>query len=138
MLDLGSLRKRHRGQAEVVILSLIDIMMVLLIFLLSTASSSHEVGLKVERPFATSGAALDAESLLIGIGAGGQISFEGRRVERLSVRRLVEERLARNPGLAVILVADKETPAELLVGVMDEAQLGGAKRVAIASRKEQP
>ena len=138
MLDLGSLRKRHRGQAEVVILSLIDIMMVLLIFLLSTASSSHEVGLKVERPFATSGSTLDAESLLIGIGAGGQVSFEGKRVERLSVRRLVEERLARHPDLAVILVADKETPAELLVGIMDEAQLGGAKRIAIASRKEQP
>lgn len=138
MLDLGALRPRHRGQAEVVILSLIDIMMVLLIFLLSTASSSHEVGLKVERPFATSGATLDAESLLIGIGAGGQISFEGKRVERLSLRRLVEERLARHPELAVILVADKETPAELLVGVMDEAQLGGAKRIAIASRKEQP
>ena len=65
-------------------------------------------------------------------------TFEGRRVDRLSVRRLVEERLARHPELAVILVADKETPAELLVGVMDEAQLGGAKRIAIASRKEQP
>ena len=36
----------------------------------------------------------------------------------------------------MILVADKRTPAELLVAVMDEAQLGGAKRVAIASRKE--
>jgi biopolymer transport protein ExbD len=136
VIDLNNLRRRHRGQPELIIISLIDIMMVLLIFLLSTASSSHEVGLKVERPFAAAGAPLDSESMLIGIGAGGQLSFEGKRVERLSLRRLVEERLARRPDLAIILVADKETPAEILVGVMDEAQLGGAKRIAIASRRE--
>lgn len=136
MIDLSSLRRRHRGQPEVVILSLIDIMMVLLIFLLSTASTSREVGLKVERPHAASGAAMENDSLLIGIGAEGELSCDGRRIEHISLRRLVEERLARHPDLSVILVADKRTPAELLVGVMDEAQLGGAKRVAIASRKE--
>jgi biopolymer transport protein ExbD len=138
VLDLNSLRRRHRGQPELVVINLIDVMMVLLIFLLSTASSSHEVGLKIERPHATAGATLDSESMLIGIGAGGQISFEGKRVDRLSIRRLVEERLARRPELAVILVADKETPVEILVGVMDEAQQGGAKRVAIASRTDRP
>ena len=138
MIDLNALRRRHRGQPELVIINLIDVLMVLLIFLLSTASSSHEVGLKIERPFASAGAKLDSESMMIGIGAGGQISFEGKRVDRLSIRRLVEERLARHPELAIILVADKETPVEILVGVMDEAQQGGAKRVAIASRTDRP
>jgi biopolymer transport protein ExbD len=79
---------------------------------------------------------MDQESLLIGIGAEGELSCDGRRIERISLRRLVEEKLALHPELSVILVADKRTPAETLVGVMDEAQLGGAKRVAIASRKD--
>ena len=89
MIDLSTMRRRHRGQPEVVILSLIDIMMVLLIFLLSTASTSREVGLQVERPHASSGAAMENDSLLIGIGPDGDLACDGRRIEQISLRRLV-------------------------------------------------
>ena len=138
MIDLARLRKRGRGQPEIIILSLIDIMMVLLIFLLSTASPARETGMDVQRPHAASAAAGDPESILVGIGPEGELTFEGRRVDRLSLRGMVEQRLARRPDLALVLVADRRTPLETLVAVMDEAQLGGAKRISIAARKEEP
>ncbi|MBI3270899.1 MAG: biopolymer transporter ExbD [Planctomycetes bacterium] len=137
MIDLSSLRRRGRGQPEVIILSLIDIMMVLLIFLLSTATPVRETGLEVQRPLATSVGAVDPEAVLLGVGPEGELSFEGRRVDWLSLRGLVEERLARRPELGVVLVADRRTPAGVLVGILDEAQLGGARRIAIAARKEE-
>ncbi|MBI3269806.1 MAG: biopolymer transporter ExbD [Planctomycetes bacterium] len=138
MIDLSALRRRGRGQPEVIILSLIDIMMVLLIFLLSTASSVRETGLELERPYAETGAQLDPEAVLLGVGAEGELSLEGRRVDRLSLRGVLEERLARRPDLGVVLVADRRTPAGLLVEVMDQARLAGARRVALAARKEAP
>lgn len=137
MIDLTGLRRRGRGQPEIIILSLIDIMMVLVIFLLTTASASRETGLLVQRPRAASGQALESESILIGVGADGELSFDGHRVDRFSVRGLVAQRLARKPEAGVVLVADRRTPAEILVSVMDEAQLGGAKRIAVASQREE-
>lgn len=137
MIELSGLRKRGRGQPEVIILSLIDIMMVLLIFLLSTASPVRETGIEIQRPFAQTGNAVEAEAVLIGVGPEGELSFEGRRVDRLSLRGLIEERLGRQPELGVVLIADRRTPTGVLVGVMDDAQLGGARRIAIAARKEE-
>ena len=138
MIDFSSLRKRGRGQPEVIILSLIDIMMVILIFLLVTANAGRETGIEVRRPQAATSAALEDDSIMIGVGPGGELSVEGRRIDRLSLRGLVQQRLAARPDLGVVLVADERVPAGMLVGVMDEAQRGGAKRVAIASRKEGP
>ena len=136
MIDFSSIRKRGRGQPEVIILSLIDIMMVLLIFLLTTANPGKETGLEVQRPQASTSAELDAESLLVGVGADGELSMEGRRIDLLSLSGVLRQRLAARPELGVVLVADVRTPAGTLVSVMDEAHRGGAKRVAIASRKE--
>lgn len=137
MIDFSTLRKRGRGQPEVIIISLIDIMMVLLIFLLSTASTTRETGLDVQRPYALSGEELDSDAVLIGVGAEGELSFEGRRIDRISLRGLVQERLAQRPDAGVVLVADKRTPTGVLVAVMDEAQLGGARRIAVAASKEE-
>ncbi len=137
MIDLSRLRRHRRGHPEVIIISLIDIMMVLLVFLLSTACSTRETGLKVMRPHAVSSRQLDATSIPIGVGAQGELSFEGRRIEHLALRALIRERLAERPDAPVVLVADTQTPAGVLVAVMDEVQRGGATRVAIASRKEE-
>jgi len=130
------LGRRGRGQAEIQIAPLIDMMFTLLLFYIATTTFVRETGLRVERPRARAGEALEKNSLLVGIGAAGEVSLEGRRVDLLSLRTMVAQRVARRPDLGVVLVTDRATPAELLVKVMDEAQLGGAKKIAIASRKE--
>jgi len=81
---------------------------------------------------------LDATAIPVGIGAQGELFFEGRRIERLALRGLIRARLAERPGAPVVLVVDAHTPTGVLVAVMDEAQRGGATRVAVASRKEEP
>lgn len=136
MIDFSSIRKRGRGQPEVIILSLIDIMMVLLIFLLTTARPGKETGLDVQRPQASTSAELDADALLVGIGPDGELSMEGRRVDLLSLSGILRQRLAARPDLGVVLVADQRTSAGALVAAMDEAYRGGARKVAVASRKE--
>ncbi|MFO0982629.1 MAG: biopolymer transporter ExbD [Planctomycetota bacterium] len=135
MIDLKCLRRRSRGQPEIIILSLIDIMMVLLVFLLSTASAGRDAGLAIERPRAVAAPAVAGDAVRIGIGAQGELSLDGRRVDRLSLRELVRQRLAGRADPSVVLVADRATPAGMLVNVMDEAWLGGARLVAIAARE---
>ena len=114
---------------------MIDLMFTLLIFFVVTTSFVRETGLEVQRPRSSTAAALDKNAILVGVGPAGEVSFEGRRVELLSLRMLLEQRLARSPESGVVLVADRLATAESIVRVMDEAQRGGAKRIALASRR---
>lgn len=127
---------RSRGAPEIQIAPMIDLMFTLLIFFVVTTSFVRETGLEVQRPQSSTASTLEKSSLLVGIGPLGEVFFEGRRVELLSLRALISQRLARQPDAGVVLVTDKRTPAESIVRVMDEAQLGGAKRVALASKRE--
>ena len=130
-------RARGRGAPEIQIAPMIDLMFTLLIFFVVTTSFVRETGLDVQRPRSSTASALEKSSLLVGIGPTGEVYFEGRRVELLSLRTLLSQRLQRQPDAGVVLVTDKRTPAESIVRVMDEAQLGGAKRVALASRRDE-
>ena len=127
---------RGRGAPEIQIAPMIDLMFTLLIFFVVTTSFVRETGLDVQRPRSSTAAGLEKSSLLVGMGPAGEIYFEGRRVELLSLRLLISQRVARQPDAGVVLVVDQRTTADAIVRVMDEAQLGGAKRVALASRRE--
>jgi biopolymer transport protein ExbD len=131
-------RGRNRGTPEIQIAPMIDLMFTLLIFFVVTNSFVRETGLEVQRPRAGTATEADPNSILVGIGPLGEVYFEGRRVELLGLRTLVEQRLARRRDAGVVLVADRRTPTEALVQVMDEAHAAGATRVAIASRRERP
>ena len=128
-------RGRARGAPEIQIAPMIDLMFTLLIFFVVTTSFVRETGLEVQRPRSSTATELDKSAILVGVGPAGEVSFEGRRVELLSLRMLLEQRLARSPESGVVLVADRLATAEAIVRVMDEAQRGGARRVALASRR---
>jgi biopolymer transport protein ExbD len=129
-------RGQGRGSPEIQIAPMIDLMFTLLIFFVVTSTFVRETGLEVQRPQAGASAETDPDSILIGLGPTGEVYFEGRRVELLGLRTLVEQRLSRRREAGVVLIADRGTPVEALVQVMDEAKLAGAGRVSIASRKE--
>ncbi len=129
-------RRRSRAGVDIPIAPLIDMVFILLIFFLVTTTFVRETGLRVRRPRAKTAQALDTKNLLIGIGPQGRVHVEGRRVDLLSLRSLVERRVRARPDLSVVLVADEATPTGTLVRVMDECREAGAKRVAVASRKE--
>jgi len=128
-------RARGRGAPEIQIAPMIDLMFTLLIFFVVTTSFVRETGLEVQRPRSSTATELDRGAILVGVGPAGEVSFEGRRVELLSLRMLLEQRLARTPDAGVVLVADRQAQAEALVRVMDEARRGGATRIALASRR---
>lgn len=130
-------RRSGAGSPDIPLAPLIDLMFTLLIFLLVSTTFVRETGMPVERPRAFTSSELKNESILVGVGPQGEISIDGRRVAVLGVRTHVERELARRPGLSIVLIADRRTPAEWLVRVMDEARRGGAKQIAIASKKDE-
>lgn len=129
-------KKRSQEKAEIKIAPLIDMVFILLIFFIVTTSFVSETGISVERPAARSAENLESQSILIGIGSLGEIYISGRRVGLFSLKPLLENKLRNQPKLSIVLVADKTTPADLIVRVMDEIRLSGVKRIALATEKQ--
>jgi biopolymer transport protein ExbD len=111
---------------------LIDMVFILLIFFIVTTTFVEESGVDVDKPQAASARALDKNSLILAITAKGQVVYGGKEIGIGGVRALVR-RLTQKDDMPVIIQSDETAPAGLLVRVIDEAKLGGAKTVSIAS-----
>lgn len=137
-----SFRHRSRNRVttpDVNLAPLMDLVFILLIFFVVTATFTQDTGIRVDRPQARWSDGMDPLSLRVAITAGGSIWVEGRRVELASLRDRVARLVTEDPGASVVLIADRDTAAGRLVEVMDAAKLAGAKSLAVAtSRREKP
>lgn len=113
---------------------LIDMVFILLIFFIVTTVFVEETGTDVDKPQAASAVQLEKNSILLALTAKGQIVYGGKEIGVGGVRPLVR-RLTQQEPMPVIIQVDKNANAGLLVRVIDESKLGGAKNVSIAAEQ---
>jgi biopolymer transport protein ExbD len=119
---------------EVNMSPLIDCVFLLLIFFVVTTVFVEETGVQVEKPRAASAEDLEKQSVLIAITADGRLMYGGRELAMGSLRGLVRRQLE-DPDTPVVLLADGAVPTRLLIEVMDECKLAGARRVSVAAER---
>lgn len=131
-------RRRGKVQAEsqVNLTPLIDMVFILLIFFLVTASFVKEAGIEINRPVAQTTQTKERGTIHIALSARGEIWMERRRIDVRAVRANVERMLADNPEADVVVLADTAAQTGLLVQVMDQARLAGVSTIAVAARQE--
>ncbi len=122
---------------EINISPLIDMVFILLIFFIVTTTFVEETGVEVTKPQASSALDLNKNSILIAITANGKVVYGGREIGTGGVRSTVRRLLTDAPESPVIIQSDKIVPTELLVRVIDESKLGGARAVSISTDKPQ-
>lgn len=115
---------------------LIDCVFILLIFFIVTTTFVEETGVEVDRPQAASSVQLEKTSILLALTAKGEVIYGGREVGFGGVRQLVK-RLLQKEDVPVVVQVDAAADSGLLVRVIDEARLGGASTVNLATRKPQ-
>ncbi len=120
------------GEGEINISPLIDIVFILLIFFIVTTVFVEETGLRVDKPRAAAQQDLEQNSILIGINPAGEVYYGGRSIGVNGVRAVVS-RLLNQEKMPVIIQADRRTPTETTVSVLDEAKLGGAEQVFVST-----
>ncbi len=114
---------------------LMDCVFILLIFFIVTTAFVDESGVQVDKPQPGGASRSDEKtSILIEMTQQGEVLCEGRRVPIGGVRLLVENTLA-NRDMPVIVQADPAVQSGLLVRVIDQAKLGGATKVSVATRR---
>jgi len=128
--------KQETAAESVNMTPLIDMVFILLIFFLVTASFTKESGIDVDRPTAQTTVRQEQGSIIIGVNKNGEIWMENQQIELRAVRAHVEHNHAQNPEGTVIILADENAKTGLTVEVLDQVRLAGVTNVSIAASKE--
>jgi biopolymer transport protein ExbD len=130
---MRSNRRRKSEESEVNMTPMLDVVFIMLIFFIVTASFVKEAGVDVNRPPAFTAIAKDKGNILIAITESGQIWIDRRQVDPRSLRANIERLHGENPQGAIVVQADKNSQNHLLVAVMDAAKAAGVNQIAIAA-----
>ena len=127
--------RRHAQDEEtdINITPMLDVVFIMLIFFIVTASFTQETGALIDKPVANEAVALTNGTILIGIRTNDDIWMAKHRIELREVRQMVERARAENPEGSVVIVADKGTRIGTVTRVMDQVRLAGVEGVAIAA-----
>jgi biopolymer transport protein ExbD len=112
---------------------MLDVVFIMLIFFIVTASFVKESGLDISRPGASTATRKERGNILIAIGANDQIWMNRRQVDPRALRANIERMHAENPQGSVVIQADKDAKTGLLVKVMDAARSAGVKDISLAA-----
>jgi len=126
-------RARRKSESEVNRTPMLDVVFIMLIFFIVTASFVKESGIEINRPGASTATKKEKGNILIAISANDQIWMNRRQVDPRALRANIERMHAENPQGAVIIQADKEAKTGLLVQVMDAARSAGVKSISLAA-----
>ncbi len=130
--------RRHlpaQDEAELDMTPMLDIVFIMLIFFIVTASFVKESGVTVSTPQAQTAAQQDNANIFIAITAEGEVWIDRRPVDPRSVRAIVARLHADKPEGSVIIQSDEEAATGRLVEVMDQVRLAGVEKIAIAADK---
>jgi biopolymer transport protein ExbD len=111
---------------------MMDCIFILLIFFIVTTTFVEETGIQVDKPQAASASNLEKTSILLALTAAGEVVYGGRDIGMGGVQPLVR-RMVQKEQIPVIIQADSSAQSGLLVRLIDEAKLGGAEKVSIAT-----
>jgi len=128
-------KAREEEEAEINITPMLDVVFIMLIFFIVTASFVKESGIDVNRPDAATATVKERGNILVAITDTNQIWIDRRQVDPRSVRANIERLHAENPQGAVVIQADENSKNGLLVQVMDASRQAGVFSVSIAANE---
>lgn len=123
-------------EATVDITPMMDVVFIMLIFFIVTATFIKQAGIEVNQPQASTAVVQEKANILIAIDANNKIWINRREVDFRALRPNIERLHAENPKGSVVIQADKDSTNETLVQVMDASRKAGVYEIAIAARDQ--
>ncbi len=120
-------------EASIDLTPMLDVVFIMLIFFIVTASFIKEAGISVSRPDATTLEKIPDANILIAISAADEIWIDKKSVKPRFVKSSIQRLHAENPKGSIVIQADEESTNEALTVVMEAAKLAGVKNVAIST-----
>jgi len=124
---------KPQDDAQIDMTPMLDIVFIMLIFFIVTASFVKESGITVDKPTAETATKRDLANIFIGIASNGDIYMQKNKVEKDAVKAGLEEMLLENPESTVVVQADSRADAGALLKVLDAAKAAGVRNISVAA-----
>ena len=132
-----ALGKRRKGEddSQIDLTPMLDVVFIMLIFFIVTASFVNETGLNVDRPPTTDQPPPDSANtnIVFRVSESNEIILEGRRIDIRSVRANVERLHAEKPEAKVVINSHPKAKTEIFVMISDQAREAGVSNISLST-----
>jgi biopolymer transport protein ExbD len=130
-------RKAAEEQGQQIDLTpMLDVVFIMLIFFIVTATFIKEAGVDVNRPVAETRDEIKNQNILVAVTAADEIWINKVMVKPTSVKAIIERMHADNPKGAVVIQADQQSTAEKFAIVYDAAREAGVSDIHLAAEEK--
>jgi biopolymer transport protein ExbD len=125
----------EEGDEQINLTPMLDVVFIMLIFFIVTATFVKEVGLDVNPPDTDKPKTIDPDkkSIVVRITSRDRILIAQRDVDWRNVRANIERLHAENPEAPVIIQPDPQSTTEAMIHVMDSARQAGVFAISLAA-----
>ena len=121
-------------EGEIDLTPMLDVVFIMLIFFIVTATFVKEIGIDVNSPDKNQNIQdADKKSIVVKISSRDRIEIRGRNVDIRSVRANIERLHAEDPEAPVVVQPHPDSTTEVMIQVMDSARQAGVYNVSIAA-----
>ena len=129
------LRNKQEEDAKIDITPMLDVVFIMLIFFIVTASFIKESGANVIKPDADTSIKINA-TILLAIDGNDDVWLDRKKIDPRAVKTNINRLRAENPSVEVVVQADQESTAERVLEVVDALRDAGINIHNIATRSE--
>jgi biopolymer transport protein ExbD len=127
--------REDENDEQINLTPMLDVVFIMLIFFIVTATFVKEVGIDVNQPDQDKPKTVDPDkkSIVVRISNRDRITIAQREVDWRSVRANIERLHAEAPEAPVIIQAHPDSTTEAMIHVMDEARMAGVYNISLAA-----
>jgi len=129
-------REHNEEEGTIDMSPLIDMVFILLIFFMVTTTFVKDMKLDLERPSASSGAAASTKAIRVFIDQYGDIFVDNQPVRIYSLQSKLRDMLRVSTDKSILVVTDETVTAKVVLEVVDQSRLAGAKDVGVATEQD--
>jgi biopolymer transport protein ExbD len=125
----------EEGDEQINLTPMLDVVFIMLIFFIVTATFVKEVGLDINPPDTDKPKTIDPDkkSIVVRITSRDRILIAQRDVDWRNVRANIERLHAENPEAPVVIQPDPKSTTEAMIHVMDSARQAGVYAISLAA-----
>lgn len=129
-------RKRREEDNNIDISPLIDMVFILLIFFMVSATFVKDMDLEINRPKATSSTPSSTKALRVFIDNSGDTYLDNKPIRVWMIQSKLRDMLRTSTDSSVLVITDESVPSRKLIEVVDQCRLAGAEDVGVVTEAE--
>ena len=135
MKRIKSIIDNEEAESAIDVTPMLDVVFIMLIFFIVTATFVKEAGIDVNRSTAETAVAQNKAHILVAIDSKNSIWVDKREIDLRAVKPNIRRLISLNPQGTVLVQPDKASYADTLISVMDEIRAAGVTNIAISAEK---